>query len=39
MFLHTNLKHSVDLSKAFDTVPHLRLIEKMKAYSVGGKFL
>ena len=26
-------------SKAFDTVPHLRLIEKIKAHSIGGKIL
>jgi len=29
----------LDFSKAFDTVPHLRLIEKINAHSIGGKIL
>ena len=29
----------LDFSKAFDTVPHLRLIENIKAHSIGGKIL
>ena len=29
----------LDYSKAFDTVSHLRLIEKLKGYGIGGKLI
>ena len=28
----------IDFSKAFDTVPHLRSIEKTRTHYIGGKF-
>ena len=32
-------RNYLNFFKAFDTVPHLRLIEKIKAHSIGGKVL
>jgi len=29
----------LDISKAFDSVPHVRLLSKLKAYSIGGHLL
>ena len=29
----------LDYSKAFDTVPHLRHIEKLKGYGIGGELI
>jgi len=29
----------LDFQKAFDTVPHMRLLEKMKAHGFGNKIL
>ena len=29
----------MEFSKAFDTVPHLRLINKLKGYGIGGNLL
>ena len=29
----------LDYSEAFDTVPHLRLIKKLKGYGIGGKMI
>ena len=32
-------RYYLNFFKAFDTVPHLRSIEKIKAHSIGGKVL